>query len=57
MVQLLTVKDVASILRVKKTYVYDLINAHKIDAVRLSERRYRFTKEAVRNYLDACQKN
>jgi excisionase family DNA binding protein len=42
---------VAKLLRVKKSYVYELIASHRLKAIRLSERRTRIPESAVEEYL------
>lgn len=42
-----TVPEVAELLKVKKAYVYDLINFGKLKAIKLSERRTRVPASAL----------
>ncbi|AGA67692.1 DNA-binding protein, excisionase family [Desulfitobacterium dichloroeliminans LMG P-21439] len=51
MVHCYTVPQVAILLKVKKTYVYDLINSNQLPAIRLSERRYRISEQALMEFL------
>ncbi len=49
--EIYTVADIASILQVRKGYVYELIYTGKLQAVRLSTRRVRITKTALDDFL------
>ena len=49
--QLYTATEVAKMLRVKKNYVYELVYSKQLDAIRLSERRFRFTQAAIDKYI------
>jgi len=46
-----TVSEVAKILRVRKNFVYELIYTGRLIAVRLSERRFRVTEEALQEFM------
>jgi len=46
-----TAPEVAKLLRVRKSYVYELVASHRLKAVKLSERRLRITEEAIEEYL------
>ncbi len=46
-----TVADLAQIFKVRKGYVYELIYTNKIKAIRLSERRFRITEEALQEFI------
>ncbi len=46
-----TVSEVAKILRVRKNFVYELIYTGRLNAVRLSERRFRVTEEALQEFM------
>lgn len=48
--ELLTAKEVAKQLRVTDIYVYDLINARKIDVILVGRKRY-MTQEAVDKFI------
>ncbi|HHW39667.1 MAG TPA: helix-turn-helix domain-containing protein [Syntrophomonadaceae bacterium] len=50
-IKVYTVQEVAKILKVKKDYVYELIYAKKLKAFRLSERRFRVSEEALREFI------
>lgn len=50
-IKVYTVPEVAKILKVKKDYVYELIYAKKLKAFRLSERRFRVSEEALREFI------
>ncbi len=49
----LVADEVAAILRVDKQRVYELVRTRQIPVIRLGERQYRFSAEAVRRWLDA----
>lgn len=46
-----TVEQVAKVLQVKKGFIYDLIYTGRLRAVRLSERRFRITDEALQDFF------
>jgi excisionase family DNA binding protein len=46
-----TVEQVAKVLQVKKGFIYDLIYTGRLRAVRLSERRFRITEEALQDFF------
>ena len=48
-----TVADVARMLQVRKGYVYELIYKGELKAARLSSRRFRVTREALDEFLNA----
>lgn len=48
--ELLTAKEVAKQLRVTDIYVYDLINARKIEVILVGRKRY-MTQEAVDKFI------
>lgn len=50
--QILVADEVAEMLRVDKQRVYDLVRAGKIPVIRLGERQYRFSYQAVQRWLD-----
>jgi len=54
--QFYTVPEIAKILKVKKSFVYELIYTGRLEAVKLSERRIRITEEALRAYIEALKK-
>lgn len=47
-----TAPEVAKILRVKKSYVYELVATGRLKAIKLSERRLRISEDALREYLE-----
>lgn len=51
MQQLYTAQEVAKILRVKRGYVYELIDAGELRAIRLSERRIRIPFDALEEFI------
>ena len=53
MMKLYTVAEVMRMLKVRKSYVYELIYTGKLRAVKLSKRRLRITEEALREFLEA----
>lgn len=46
-----TVPEVAKMLRVRKSYAYELIYQKRLRAIRLSERRIRVPKEALAEFV------
>ena len=50
--RLLTVPEVAKILRIERGRTYELIHRKKIKAYRLGERRIRVPEEAVKEFLE-----
>lgn len=51
-VQFYTASEVAKILRIRKSYVYELIYQGKPRAVKLSERRLRIPQEAIKELVE-----
>ena len=51
--QILVAQEVAEMLRVDKQRVYELVRTKRIPVIRLGDRQYRFSSEAVRRWLDA----
>lgn len=49
--QLYTVPEVAKALRVKKSFVYELIYTGQLNAMRLSERRIRISDGSLQTFL------
>jgi len=47
-----TAPEVAELLKVRKTYVYDLIYTGRLKAVRLSERRFRISEKALEEFFE-----
>jgi excisionase family DNA binding protein len=52
-VKLLTVSEVAAIMRVSKMTVYRLVHGEELEAVRVG-RSFRVPEQAVSSYLDAA---
>lgn len=50
---ILIADEVAELLRVDKQRVYELVRTHCIPVIRLGERQYRFSAEAIHNWLSA----
>lgn len=50
--QVLVADEVAELLRVDKQRVYELVRTRKIPVIRLGERQYRFSSEAVRRWVE-----
>ncbi|AHF07165.1 helix-turn-helix domain-containing protein [Desulfitobacterium metallireducens] len=46
-----TVPEVAQILKVSKSYIYDLVNYKHLESVKLSERRTRISKESLEEFM------
>jgi len=51
-VRFYTVSEVAKILRVRKSYVYELVHQKRLRALRLSERCIRIPEEALREFVE-----
>ena len=49
--RLLTVTEVSEILRVKPARVYELTREKKLPAILLGERQYRWSENAIGNYI------
>lgn len=49
--QLLVAEEIAKILRIDKQRVYELVRTNQIPFIRLGERQYRFSFEAVNKWL------
>ncbi|MCG9969872.1 helix-turn-helix domain-containing protein [Pelotomaculum terephthalicicum JT] len=56
MQKIYTAAQVAKLLQVKKSYVYELIASHRLKFIRLSERRIRIPESAVEEYLEKSTK-
>ncbi len=51
MQELFTVAQAAKILKVNKNYIYQLIYTNKLKAIRLSERRFRISQQALDDFI------
>ncbi len=49
--QILVAEEVAEILRIDKQRVYELVRTKQIPFIRLGERQYRFSAQAIENFL------
>lgn len=49
--EIYTVSEVATKLKVRKGYVYELIYTGKLQAIRLSERRFRITEQSLNDFI------
>lgn len=49
--QILIADEVAELLRVDKQRVYELVRTNQIPVIRLGERQYRFSADAVHQWL------
>ena len=49
--EVLVAEEVASLLRVDKQRVYELVRTGQIPVIRLGERQYRFSSQAVARWL------
>ena len=49
--QILVAEEVAEILRVDKQRIYELVRTNQIPVIRLGERQYRFSAQAIENFL------
>ncbi|AFM40953.1 DNA-binding protein, excisionase family [Desulfosporosinus acidiphilus SJ4] len=52
-----TVPEVATMLRSKTNYIYDLISQGKLKAIRLSERRTRISSDALAEFISSSGEN
>ncbi|HMO82319.1 MAG TPA: helix-turn-helix domain-containing protein [Pyrinomonadaceae bacterium] len=50
--RLLVADEVAELLRVDRQRVYELVRTRKIPVIRLGERQYRFSADAVSRWLE-----
>lgn len=50
--QILVAEEVAELLRVDKQRVYELVRTNQIPVIRLGERQYRFSAQAIQNFLN-----
>jgi len=50
-----TVQEIAKILRVRKSFVYELIKNGRLKAIRMSERRFRVTEDALKIFFELEQ--
>lgn len=50
--KLLIAEEVAELLRVDKQRVYELVRTQKIPFVRVGDRQYRFSADAVRHWME-----
>lgn len=48
-----TVSEVALLLKIKKSYVYDLIAQNRLKAIRFSERRIRIPESALVEFINS----
>jgi excisionase family DNA binding protein len=49
--QLLIADEVAELLRVDKQRIYELVRTNQIPVIRLGERQYRFSAQAIEQFL------
>lgn len=49
--QILVADEVAEILRVDRQRIYELVRTNKIPVIRLGERQYRFSAQAIEQFL------
>lgn len=49
--QILVAEEVAELLRVDKQRIYDLVRSNRIPVIRLGERQYRFSAQAIEQFL------
>lgn len=50
-IELLTIQETASKLRISKPYLYKLMKKKEIESIKIGKRTF-FTKEAIRAFLD-----
>lgn len=48
---ILIAEEVAELLRIDKQRVYELVRTHQIPVIRLGERQYRFSAQAIEQFL------
>jgi len=56
-INLYTVPEIAEMLKVRKNYVYELIYTGELKAIRLSERRFRISENALNNFICRQEEN
>ncbi len=49
--RILVADEVAELLRVDKQRIYELVRTNQIPVIRLGERQYRFSAQAIENFL------
>ncbi len=49
--KLLVAEEVAEILRVDRQRIYELVRTNQLPVIRLGERQYRFSAQAIENFL------
>ncbi len=49
--QILVAEEVAQLLRVDKQRIYELVRTNQIPVIRLGERQYRFSAQAIEQFL------
>lgn len=49
--QILVADEVAELLRVDKQRIYELVRTNQIPVIRLGERQYRFSAQAIEQFL------
>ena len=49
--QILVAEEVAELLRVDKQRIYELVRTNSIPVIRLGERQYRFSAQAIEQFL------
>lgn len=49
--QILVAEEVAKIFRVDKQRIYELVRTNRIPVIRLGERQYRFSAQAIEEFL------
>lgn len=49
---ILVAEEVAEILRVDKQRIYELVRTNQLPFIRLGERQYRFSAQAIENFLN-----
>ena len=50
--EILKAEEVAEILRVDKQRIYELVRSSAIPVIRVGERQYRFSKQAIEKWLE-----
>ena len=50
--EILVAEEVAELIRVDKQRIYELVRTNSIPFIRLGERQYRFSKQAIQQWLE-----
>ena len=50
-VQIMVAKEVADLLRIDRQRVYELVRTKRLPVIRLGERQYRFSRQAIEGWV------